>query len=68
MDREALRKRRKHCTARPWGQGRHAFSKIRIAVGMEIAAEDSNKANILTVRMRLKTVSQRRGVDKTKSF
>ena len=47
--------------------GRHAVSKITIGV-MKIVVEDSKRTNIVGVRTRLKTVSQRRGVDKAKSF
>ncbi|MPC24568.1 hypothetical protein E2C01_017652 [Portunus trituberculatus] len=35
---------------------------------MKIAAEDSKRCNIPVMRERLKTVSQRRGVNKIKSF
>ena len=35
---------------------------------MKIAVEDSKKVNIVVMRKRLKTVSQRRGVDEMKSF
>ena len=60
---------RKPCAARPEEEERrHAVSRIRRAVGMKIAIKDSKRYNILSVRKRLKTVSQRRGVDKTKSF
>ena len=48
--------------------GRHAVSKIRRAVSMKIAVKESKRDNIAATRKRLKTVSQRRGVDKTKSF
>ena len=35
---------------------------------MKIAIKESKRGNIAAMRKRLKTVSQRRGVDKTKSF
>ena len=35
---------------------------------MKIAIKESKRGNIAEMRKRLKTVSQRRGVDKTKSF
>ena len=35
---------------------------------MKIMLEDTKRFNISMVRKRLKTVSQRRGVDKMKSF
>lgn len=41
VDRIGVRERRKSCAARPWEEGRHAVSKIRRAVGMKIAVEDS---------------------------
>ena len=46
----------------------HAVSKIRGTVSMKVAAKDSKKGNVAAMRERLKTVSQRRGVDETKSF
>ena len=58
----------KSCAARPLEQGKHAVSEIRRAVSMEVAVKESKKGNIAVMRKRLKTVSQRRGVDKTKSF
>ena len=58
-----MRGRRKFYAARPQEEGRHAFSKINRAVSMKIVIEDSKRCNILEVRERLKTVSQRRGVD-----
>ena len=69
MDRIGVRERRKSCAAaRPQGEVRHAVSKINRAVRMKIAIEDSKRCNIAVVRKRLKTVSQRKGVDKKKSF
>ena len=47
---------------------RHVLSKIRRAVSMKIAVKESKRGNIAAMRKRLKTVSQRRGVDKKKSF
>ena len=35
---------------------------------MKIAVKESKRGNIAAMRKGLKTVSQRRGVDKTKSF
>ena len=69
MDRIKVRGRGKSCAARPQEQGRHAVSKIRRAVSMKIAVKKSKRGNIATMRKRLKTVSQRRGVDKkTENF
>ena len=68
VDRIGVRGKGKSCAARPWEQGRHAVSKIRRAVIMKIAVKESMGGNIAAMRKRLKTVSQRRGVDKTKSF
>ena len=50
------------------GGGRHAGSIIRKASSMKIAIEDSKRCNIPVVRKRLKMVTQRKGVDKMKSF
>ena len=58
----------KTCAARSREQERHAVSEIRKAVIMEIAVKESKRGNITAMRKRLKTVSQRRGVDKTKNF
>ena len=68
VDRIEVRGRRKSCAARPREEGRHAVSKIKRAVSMKIAVEDSERGNIAAERKRLETVSQRRGVDETKSF
>ena len=68
MDRIGVRGRSKSCAARPWEQGRHAVSEIRRAVSINIAVKESKRGNIAAMRKRLKTVSQRRGADKTKSF
>ena len=68
VDRKGSRGRGKSCEERSREQGRHAVSKIRRAVIMKIALKESKRGNIEAMRKRLKTVSQRRGVDKTKSF
>ena len=68
MDRIGVRGRGKACEARPREQERHAVSKISKAASMNIALKESKSANIAAMRMRLKTVSQRREVDKTESF
>ena len=61
VDRIGVRGGGKSCAARSQEQRRHA-------VGMKIAVKDSKSGNTAAMRKRLKTVSQRRGVDKTKSF
>ena len=53
---------------RPQEERRHAVNKINTAVIINIEIEDSKRFNIPVERERPKTVSQRRGVDKTKSF
>ena len=63
-----MRGRSKSCAVRPREQGRHAVSEIRRAVSMEVAVKESKRGNIAAMRKGLKTVSQRKGVDKTKSF
>ena len=63
-----MRGRGKSCAARPQEQGRHAVSKTRTAVSMKISVKERKRGNIAAMRKRLKTGSQRRGVDKTKSF
>ena len=63
-----MRGRGKSCAARPRDQGRHAVAEIRRAVSMKIVVKESKRGNIVAMRKRLKTVSQRRGVDETKSF
>ena len=68
VHRIGVRGRSKSCAARPQEQGRHAISEIRRAVSMEVAVKDRKRGNIAAMRKRVKTVSQRRGVDKTKSF
>ena len=67
VDRIGVRGRGKSCAARPREQGRHAVSKIRRAVSMKKAVKESKRGNIAAMRKTLKTGSQRRGVDKTKS-
>ncbi|MPC46588.1 hypothetical protein E2C01_040310 [Portunus trituberculatus] len=44
------------CAARSWEEGRHAASKIKRAVGMKIAVEDSKRCNTAAVKKRLKTI------------
>ena len=68
MDRIGVRERRKSCAARPKKEGRHAVSKIRRAVSMKTAVENSKRCNIAAMRKRLKTVCQRRGIDEMNSF
>ena len=46
----------------------HVVSKINRAVSIKIAIEYSKIYNILVMKKRPGTVSQRRRVDKTKSF
>ena len=46
----------------------HALSKIRRAFSIKIAVKESKRGNMAAMRKRLKTVIQRRGIDKTKSF
>ena len=62
------RERRKSYTVKPWRERRHAVGKIRRAVSMKIVVKEGKRGNIAAKRKRLKTVSQRRGVDKMKSF
>ena len=45
-----------------------AGSEIRRAVSIKIAVKESKRGNIAAMRKRLKTVSQRREADMTKSF
>ena len=68
MDRIGVRGRGKSCAARPREKGRHTVSENRRAISMEVVVKESKGGNIQAMRKRLKTVSQRRGVDKTKSF
>ena len=63
-----VRERSKSCAARPPEQERHAVSEIRRAVSMEVAVKESKGGNISAMRKKLKTVTQRSGVDKAKSF
>ena len=63
-----MRGRGKSCAVRSREQGRHAVSKVRRAVITKKAVKESKRGNIEAMRKRLKTVSPRRGVDKTKSF
>ena len=68
VDRIGMRGRGKSCAVRLREQGRHAVSKIRRAVSMKIVIKESTGGNIAAIRKRQNTVSQRRGVDKTKNF
>ena len=68
LDRIGVGGRRKSCGVRQQKDGRHAVCKIDRAVCMKIAIEDRKRCSISVKRERLKTVSQRRGVDETKSF
>ena len=66
LDRIIVRGRRKSCVVR------HAANKIISEVSMKIAIDDIKRCNIPAERERererLETVSQRRGVDRRKSF
>ena len=68
VDRIGMRVSRESCAARPREGMKHAVSKFRRAVIMEITVEDSKRCNIAAECKRLKTVSKRMGVSKTKSF
>ena len=46
----------------------HPLSRIRRAVSMNMAIEDSKRYNMPTEEEKLKRVSQRRGNDTTKNF
>ena len=46
----------------------HVVSKIRRAARMKIALEDSKRGNTAAMKERLKTVSQRKGVNEMKSL
>ena len=48
--------------------GETCVSEIRRAVSMKIAVNENKRGNIAAMIKRLKTVSQRRRVDRTKSF
>ena len=63
-----VRERRNGFTARTREEGIHALNKINIVVSMKILIEYIKRSSIVAVRKRLKTVSQRRGIDKTKRF
>ena len=63
-----MRERRQSCAARPREEERHAVSKIRRAVSMEITVEDSKSGKITAMRERKKTVRHRKGTGETKSF
>ena len=62
-----MRGKGKSCAGRPREKGRHAVSEIRRAVSMEVVVKESKGGNISAMRKKLKTVSQRSGVDKAKS-
>ena len=47
---------------------RHVVREFRRAVNMKITIKDSKKCNIAAECKRLKTVSKKRGVNKTKGF
>ena len=68
VNRIGIRVSRKTCAARPREGGRHAVSKFRRAVGMKITVENSKRCNVAAECKRLKTVSSRREVNKTKNF
>ena len=68
LDRIQMRQRRKSCAMRLQEEGRHAVSMINRAVSMKRAIEDSKRCNFLVKGETLKTVVQRRGVNKTKTF
>ena len=61
-------RKRKSCVARLREEGRYAVSKIRRPGGIKMAIEDSERCNIPALRRRLKTVSYKRGIDKTKNL
>ena len=63
-----VRERSKSCTARPQEVKRHTLPIMKKTGGMKIGVEDSKINNTPKVRKRLKTVNQRKGGDKTKSF
>ena len=63
-----MRGRSKSCAARLREEGKHAVSKVRRAVNVKIVVENGKRCNTGAVRKSLKTVSQRRGVDMTKSI
>ena len=60
--------RRNPCVARSQKEGKRAVRKIRRIVSMKMTIENNRRCNIPGVRKRLKRVSQKRRVDKTKSF
>ena len=68
VDRIGMGVNRKSCVVRPREGWRHAVSKFRRAVSMQITIEDSNRCNIAVECKRLKTVSKRMGVNRTKGF
>ena len=68
VDRIGMRVSRKSCSVRPREGERHAVNKFRRAVSMKITVEDNKRCNIAAVRKKLKTVSKRKGANKTKMF
>ena len=68
VNRIGMRVNRKSCAVRPRDGERHAVSKFRGAVSMKITVEDSKRCNIAAECKRLKTVSKKKGVNKTKGF
>ena len=68
VDRIVVRERRQCCLVRTQEEGMHVVSKIRRADRMKIALEDSKRGNTAAMKERLKTVSQRKGVNEMKSL
>ena len=56
-----MSERSRSCAARLQEQERHAVS-------MKIVVKKSKRGNIAAIGKRVKTVSQRRGIDETKRF
>ena len=61
-----MRANRKSHAARPQEGGRHAVSKFRRSVSMEITVEDNKRCKISAEIKRFKKFNKRRGVNKTK--
>ena len=68
LDRIGVRDIRKPCAVRLQEEGRLAVNKINRAFSVRMVIEDSKRCNIPMLRERLKTVSLKKGVDKTNSF
>ena len=68
VDRMWMRASRKSCAARPREGERHAVSKFRKSVRMKITVEGSKRCNIAADFKRLKTVSRRKEVNRTKNI